>query len=92
MGETVPDDVAHGLRMAAAADELALVKMSVTVVGHATSVALEPVFWRELQRIAATRGVSLSALISEVDDIASRRSATLAATLRLFVLRDLDRR
>ena len=64
------------------------VKKSVAVSGHATSVTLEPIFWRELARIGAARGLSINALVTEID-AARTGPDTLAATLRLTVLREL---
>ncbi len=63
-------------------------KHSVVIAGHATSVSLEEPFWTALKRIAATRGQSLNALITEVDD---RRSGNLSSTLRVYVLAWLER-
>jgi len=58
-------------------------KRSVTIAGHRTSVSLEPPFWSALREIAAARGVSLNALIAEIDD---GRSGNLSSALRVFVL------
>ena len=63
-------------------------KHSVVIAGHATSVSLEEPFWTALKRIAATRGQSLNALITEIDD---RRSGNLSSTLRVYVLAWLER-
>ena len=62
----------------------AIRKRSVLVAGHATSVSLEPEFWEELRRIAAGRGLSLNALIAEID--AGRRARNLSSALRVHVL------
>ena len=67
-------------------DTHTLRKRSVIVAGHATSVSLEPEFWEELKRIAATRGHSLNHLIGEVD---SARTGNLSSALRVFVLNQL---
>ena len=64
-------------------------KHSVIVSGHATSVSLEPIFWEELSLIAEHRGLSINALISEIDE---GRTGTLSAAIRIFVLQDLRRR
>ena len=60
-----------------------LVKRSVNVAGHPTSLTLEEPFWRDLKRIALRRGISLNALVSEID---SGRAGNLSSALRLFVL------
>ena len=66
-----------------------LAKRSVTIAGHATSVSLEPEFWAELRTIAAARGVSLNALVGEVD--ARRGARNLSSALRVHVLEALRR-
>lgn len=42
-------------------------KRSVTIAGHETSVSLEPIFWKDLERTAAARNMPLNALIAEID-------------------------
>ena len=59
-------------------------KRSIKIAGHRTSVALEAEFWDALERLAAARGVSLAALIVEIDG--TRASNNLASALRLHVL------
>ncbi len=62
-----------------------LAKRSFSLAGHRTSVALEPAFWAVLDREAAARGISLAALVADLD--ASRPpEAPLASTLRVFAL------
>jgi predicted DNA-binding ribbon-helix-helix protein len=62
-----------------------LAKRSFSLAGHRTSVALEPAFWAVLGQAAAARGVSLAALVAELD--AARPPDTpLASTLRVFAL------
>jgi predicted DNA-binding ribbon-helix-helix protein len=62
-----------------------LAKRSFSLAGHRTSVALEPAFWAALAEAATARGVSLAALVAELD--AGRAPDTpLASTLRVFAL------
>ncbi len=61
-----------------------VVKRSLAIAGHRTSVSLEDAFWRRLQAIAVDRGVSVNALAVEVD--AARDGANLSSALRVFVL------
>jgi predicted DNA-binding ribbon-helix-helix protein len=61
-----------------------VVKRSLVIAGHRTSVSLEDAFWRRLRRIAAGRGLSLNALAAMVD--ASRGDANLSSAIRIFVL------
>jgi predicted DNA-binding ribbon-helix-helix protein len=66
----------------------AVVKRSVAIRGHRTSVSLEQPFFEELERIARTRGRSMAALIAEIDE--NRAEGTnLSSAIRLFVLADL---
>jgi predicted DNA-binding ribbon-helix-helix protein len=62
-------------------------KRSVLIAGHATSVSLESEFWEALREIAGARGLSLNALISEIDSTRSGRN--LSSALRVHVLRTL---
>lgn len=60
-------------------------KRSVTIRGHRTSYSLEKPFYDDLVAIAAVRGMTLAALVAEVD--ANRpREANLSSALRLHVL------
>lgn len=61
-----------------------VVKHSVVIAGHRTSVSLEDAFWCALKDIAEQEGVSLAGLISRVD--AGRGEANLSSALRVFVL------
>ena len=61
----------------------AIVKRSVQIAGHATSVSLEAAFWRGLCDIAVARGLSVNALLTAID---SERSGNLSSAIRLFVL------
>ncbi len=60
-------------------------KHSATLHGHRTSFSLEDEFWSELNAIAASRAISLAALISEIDDARSPES-NLSSALRVHVL------
>jgi predicted DNA-binding ribbon-helix-helix protein len=53
--------------MAAGAPYGAPVKRSVTIAGHETSIALEPMFWATLDRSAVEQGLPLNALIARID-------------------------
>ncbi|HYG90574.1 MAG TPA: ribbon-helix-helix domain-containing protein [Azospirillum sp.] len=64
-------------------------KRSVLIAGHPTSVSLEEEFWETLKEVAAARGVSVNALIEEID---AGRTGNLSSAVRVFVLRDLQRR
>jgi predicted DNA-binding ribbon-helix-helix protein len=61
-----------------------IVKRSLVIAGHRTSISLEDAFWRRLRRIAAERGLSLNRLAAMID--ASRGAANLSSAIRVFVL------
>jgi len=61
-----------------------LKKRSFAIAGHRTSIALEPEFWAILQEDARVRGISLAALVAQVD--AARNERALASALRLHAL------
>ena len=60
-------------------------KHSVAIRGHRTSFSLEQPFLDDLRAIAAARGMTLAALIAEIDGERSR-DANLSSALRIFVL------
>ncbi len=61
-----------------------LTKRSVSLSGHATSVALEPQFWAVLDGIGAELGLGQAALMKRIDQ---RRGRTpLASACRLLAL------
>jgi predicted DNA-binding ribbon-helix-helix protein len=62
----------------------AVVKRSVVVAGHRTSVSLEEEFWSALKVIAGKRLMSVSDLVGSID--AQRQRGNLSSALRLFVL------
>ena len=61
-----------------------LKKRSLTLAGHATSLALEPQFWAALEAMATGRRVSLAALVGGVDK--GRGDEPLASACRLAAL------
>ena len=62
----------------------ALLKRSVNLSGHATSVALEPEFWAALEAQARRRGVSVADLLRELDS--ARGTRPLASACRVAAL------
>lgn len=60
-----------------------VVKRSLVVGGHKTSVSLEDVFWNELRAISYERHVHLSQLVDEIDS--ERPHSNLSSAIRLFV-------
>jgi predicted DNA-binding ribbon-helix-helix protein len=65
----------------------AVIKRSVVIGGHKTSVSLEEPFWSELRAIAEAQRVTVSALLRRIDH--ERQSANLSSAIRVFVLQHL---
>ena len=83
---TAPDEaLGSGLRKPAPG--AAIVKRSIAIAGHRTSVSLEEAFWRELKALAERRGRSVSALVAAID--ADRKGVNLSSAIRVFVLEAL---
>jgi len=61
-----------------------VVKRSIVIAGHKTSVSLEDAFWKALKEIAGTRDLTLSDLVASIDT--DRRQGNLSSAIRLFVL------
>jgi predicted DNA-binding ribbon-helix-helix protein len=61
-----------------------VVKRSIVIGGHKTSVSLEDAFWRGLKDIAVSRHVTLSDLVGSIDS--ERKQGNLSSAIRLFVL------
>jgi predicted DNA-binding ribbon-helix-helix protein len=68
--------------------EMSLIKRSMTIAGHRTSLALEPEFWGVLDECAKTRGVSLPQLIAGIDEAraATHPDRALASAARVHAL------
>ncbi len=65
-----------------------LVKRSLQLAGHATSLALEEAFWEALEAAAAVRGLPLTALVGEIDAVrAEGGGGSLASACRVYALR-----
>lgn len=61
-----------------------VVKRSIVIAGHKTSVSLEDAFWSGLKDIATSRNMTLSELVASIDT--DRRQGNLSSAIRLFVL------
>jgi predicted DNA-binding ribbon-helix-helix protein len=61
-----------------------VVKRSIVIAGHKTSVSLEDAFWSGLKDIASARDLTLSELVATIDT--DRRQGNLSSAIRLFVL------
>jgi len=61
-----------------------VIKRSIVIAGHKTSVSLEDAFWKGLKEIAVGRDKTLSDLVAEIDT--GRAHGNLSSAIRLFVL------
>ena len=62
----------------------AVVKRSVIVGGHKTSISLEDAFWGALKEIAQAKGSTVTQMVSQIDE--TRQQGNLSSAIRLFVL------
>jgi predicted DNA-binding ribbon-helix-helix protein len=68
----------------------AIIKRSVTIAGHSTSVSLEQPFWAGLTHIAQAERISVAALLGRIDATRSEGGdcdGNLSSAIRVFVLR-----
>src|SRR3979411_345687 len=61
-----------------------VVKRSIVIAGHKTSVSLEDAFWKALKEIAFGRDLTLSEMVAAIDS--GRAHGNLSSAIRLFVL------
>ena len=61
-----------------------VVKRSIVVASHKTSVSLEEAFWNSMKEISSARNMTLSELVGEIDG--NRQQGNLSSAIRLFVL------
>jgi predicted DNA-binding ribbon-helix-helix protein len=61
-----------------------VVKRSIVIAGHKTSVSLEDAFWKALKEIAFGRDLTLSEMVAAIDS--ARAHGNLSSAIRLFVL------
>jgi predicted DNA-binding ribbon-helix-helix protein len=62
----------------------AVVKRSIVLGGHKTSVSLEEGFWSSMKEISHERCVTVSELVGAIDR--NRLQGNLSSAIRLFVL------
>ena len=67
-----------------------IVKRSIMIAGHKTSVSLEDEFWSGLKVIADERDMKLAKLVTSINS--DRRHDNLSSAIRLFVLNYYQRR
>lgn len=62
-----------------------IVKRSLSIRGHRTSISLEDAFWTLLREMAERRGLPLARLVADIDT-ARDPEQNLSSSLRLAVL------
>ena len=62
----------------------AVIKRSVVVRGHKTSISLEDAFWGGLKEIAQAQGATVTQTVTQIDE--ARQQGNLSSAIRLFVL------
>ena len=64
-----------------------IIKRSITIKGHPTSISLEDPFWNVLNSIAEARKISVASLVAEIDENrSSKQGYGLSSAVRVFVL------
>lgn len=66
----------------------AIIKHSVVINGHKTSVSLEDIFWAALRHIALDRKITIAELVAMID--ANRNGSTRSSAIRQFVVFDMQ--
>jgi predicted DNA-binding ribbon-helix-helix protein len=63
------------------------VKRSMMIAGHATSISLEPVFWKALREAAEAEGLPLNALVARIDAerVERKNPPNLASAIRVWL-------
>ena len=61
-----------------------IVKRSVVIAGHKTSISLEDAFWSNLKAIAQAQGATVAQTVTTI--LKTRKQGNLSSTVRLFVL------
>ena len=62
-----------------------MIKKSVSIAGHRTSIALEIEFWDALKEILSKKGLSFSAFLVKIDE---DRTANLSSAIRVYILKE----
>jgi len=60
-----------------------LIKKSITIKNHRTSISLEKEFWNALEIVAIQKSSSIERIISNID---LYRDTSLASSTRVFIL------
>jgi len=61
-----------------------IIKRSLKIAGHATSISLEEPFWALLRHVAVTEGMGLAAYVERIDR--ERAGSNLSSAVRVHLL------
>ena len=64
----------------------AVIKRSIVISGHKTSVSVEDIFWNSLKEVATDERMNLSQLVGSIDAQRAEGS-NLSSAIRVFILR-----
>ena len=67
-----------------------IVKRSVTIARHRTSISLEDEFWSTLKDIADKKGLTINQLVTQIDQLRGEQDydCGLSSAIRVFILRE----
>tara|TARA_Y100001001_G_C7975085_1_gene297291 strand:+ start:661 stop:900 length:240 start_codon:yes stop_codon:yes gene_type:complete len=64
-----------------------VIKRSVSIAGHQTSVSLEPLFWAQLKLLAKDNGAPVNQYIADIEEqLTDTGETNLSSALRVHVL------
>lgn len=61
-----------------------IIKRSLKIAGHSTSISLEEPFWRLLRHVAEARSLGIAALVEAIDR--ERQGSNLSSAVRVHLL------
>jgi predicted DNA-binding ribbon-helix-helix protein len=67
----------------------AVIKRSIFINGHKTSVSLEDEFWRGLHEVARINNVPVTRLVEQIDQ--ERNNINLSSAIRVFVFKNMTK-
>jgi predicted DNA-binding ribbon-helix-helix protein len=67
-----------------------VIKRSIVIHGHKTSISVEDDFWNGLKEIAEERDITIAKLVQEIDQ--ARDRGNLSSAIRVYVLRHFRQR
>jgi predicted DNA-binding ribbon-helix-helix protein len=68
---------------------MAVIKRSIFINGHKTSVSLEDEFWHGLHEVARLKNVPVPKLVEQIDQ--ERNNNNLSSAIRVFVFKNLTK-